>query len=121
MTHDHWTPADEELSAALRDLYAAPDDESYWSALEARITAAVAARDRESSWWSVLAEVAPQGLTAAAAVLLAATITLAYTSRVQARSASVSVLSGAAASAESVALAGSVGDGDLTLHHLLSP
>ena len=33
MTHDRWTSGDAELTNALRALYAAPADESYWDAL----------------------------------------------------------------------------------------
>ena len=36
MTHDRWTNGDSELTNALRVLYAAPEGESYWDALEAR-------------------------------------------------------------------------------------
>ena len=39
MTHEHWTSGDAELTNALRALYAAPTEGSYWDALEARILA----------------------------------------------------------------------------------
>ena len=42
MTDHRWTPGDVELTDALRAQYAAPSEENYWDALEARILAHVA-------------------------------------------------------------------------------
>mgnify|MGYP001796019656 CR=1 FL=1 len=44
MTPDRWTAGDAELTSALRALYAAPTEESYWDALEARRKASDAQR-----------------------------------------------------------------------------
>ena len=77
MTNDHnlhLVPADgdSELTAALRRLYAAPDDAAYWSALERRIMGRI--RDGESLdvWWSVPAQWARIGLIAAGFALIVA-------------------------------------------------
>lgn len=77
MTNDHnlhLVPddGDTELTAALRRLYAAPDDAAYWSALERRILGRI--RDGESLdvWWSVPAQWARIGLIAAGFALIVA-------------------------------------------------
>ena len=77
MTHDRWTNGDSELTNALRVLYAAPEGESYWDALEARILDYVARGDERSVWWDELAYMIRPGLIAAAALILAATVAMA--------------------------------------------
>jgi hypothetical protein len=73
MTHDRWTSGDAELTNALRALYAAPAEEAYWDALEARILAHVARGDEGTKWWGELVEMVRPGLVAAAARIHAAT------------------------------------------------
>lgn len=64
---------DDEIQGALRDLYAPPADDSYWTTLERRIMHAVTAeRDRE--WWSYFPGWVRIGLTAAAAAALVAAL-----------------------------------------------
>jgi hypothetical protein len=64
---------DPKVLAAMRTLYAAPDGDSYWGALEARIGARIRAvgssTGREVPLWSVLAQWATPGLAAAALLL----------------------------------------------------
>ena len=120
MTHDRWSSDDAELTNALKALYAAPVEESYWDGLEARIIARVAERDDSPVWWSELAHMARPGLAAAAALILAASLALVHSRQLEVNSAYASVISAVPASIETAARAGSVGDGDVAIHFLLS-
>jgi hypothetical protein len=120
MTHDDWMSGDAELTRALRELYAAPSDGSYWLALEARILALVARDDAGSAWWGELADMTRPGLVAAAALILAATLAMARSQQIEARSAYATVISSAPSALESASSSGSIGDGDVAIHYLLS-
>ena len=120
MTDDRWTSGDTDLTNALRALYAAPVEESYWDSLESRILAHVARGDDTLSWWSELAEMARPGLAAAAALIVAASLALAHSRQLEVRSAYASVISPAPSAIESSTRAASVGDGDAALHFLIS-
>ena len=120
MTHDRWTSGDIELTNALRALYAAPSDERYWDALEARILAHVAHAGEQSVWYGELADMVRPGLVAAAALILAASLAMVHSRQVEARSAYASVISPSAAATEAAARASSVGDGDAAIHFILS-
>jgi hypothetical protein len=117
MTHDRWTSGDAELTNALRALYAAPSEESYWDALEARILAHVARGDDGANWWGELVEMARPGLVAAAALILAATLAMARSQQLEARNAYGSVIS-APTSLEASSRGVSTGDGDAAIHIL---
>jgi hypothetical protein len=119
MTHDRWTSGDAELTNALRALYAAPTEERYWDALEARILAHVARGDEASMWWGELVEMVRPGLVAAAALILAATLAMARSQQLEARNAYGSVIA-APSSLEASSRGGSAGDGDAAIHYLLS-
>jgi hypothetical protein len=119
MTHDRWTPGDFELTNALRALYAAPTDESYWDTLEARILAHVARGEAGVMWWGALAEMARPGLLAAAALILAATLAVMRSEQLEARNAYASVIS-APTTLGAATRGASVGDGDVAIHYLLS-
>ena len=119
MTHDRWTSGDAELTNALRALYAAPAEDGYWDALEARILAHVAQGDEHVQWWGELVDMARPGLVAAAALILAATLAMARSQQLEARNAYGSVLA-APSSLEASARGASVGDGDVAIHYLLS-
>jgi hypothetical protein len=120
MTDDRWTSGDAELTNALRALYAAPTEESYWDALESRILAHVARRDDMGSWWAELAEMARPGLAAAAALIFAASLALAHSRQLEVSSAYASVISPTPSVIEPSTRAASVGDGDAALHFLIS-
>ena len=120
MTHDRWTSGDAELTSALRALYAAPADESYWDALEARIIAHVATADDGSMWWSELVEMARPGLAAAAALIFAASLALVQSRQAEVRNAYSSVITPAPSGIEASTRAASVGDGDAAVHILIS-
>lgn len=64
---------DEEITEALREMYAAPAEDSYWTTLERRIMQAVGV-ERPREWWSHFPEWVRLGLTAAAAAVLVAAI-----------------------------------------------
>ena len=119
MTNERWTSGDAEVTDALRALYAAPSEEGYWDALEARILARIARRGDEGVWWGALVEMTRPGLVAAAALVLAASLAVARSRQLEASSAYVSVISASPNGATAPA-ASSVGDGDVALHYLLS-
>ena len=119
MTHDRWTSGDAELTNALRALYAAPAEDSYWDALEARILAHVARGDETANWWSELVDMARPGLVAAAALILAASLAMARSQQLEARNAYGSVIA-APSALEASSRGSSAGDGDAALHYLLS-
>lgn len=119
MTHERWTSGDAELTQALRALYAAPADDHYWDALEARILVHVARGDEGLMWWGELMEMVRPGLVAAAALILAATLAMARSHQVDARNAYASVVS-APSTLEASSRGASVGDGDVAIHYLLS-
>jgi hypothetical protein len=120
MTTDRWTSGDAELTNALRALYAAPADESYWDALESRILAHIARGEETRSWWSELAEMARPGLAAAAALIFAASLALAHSRQLEVSNAYSSVISPVPSTIEPATRAASVGDGDAALHFLIS-
>jgi hypothetical protein len=120
MTHDRWTSGDAEFTEALRALYAPPADEGYWDGLEARILAHVARSGEGGMWWSEMADMVRPGLVAAAALILAASVAMVHSHRLEARSAYASVISPAPASIEASSRAASVGDGDVAIHLLIS-
>lgn len=120
MTHDRWTSGDTDLTNALRAHYAPPAEESYWDALEARILARVSRGDARAAWWSELADMARPGLIAAAALILAATLAMARSQQIEARSAYATLITPSLTSVERSANTASVGDGDMAIHFLLS-
>ena len=120
MTDDRWTSGDAELTGALRALYAAPADEAYWEALEARILAHVARGDEGASWWAELAEMARPGLAAAAALILAASLALVHSRQLEVSSAYASVITPTPSAIEPSTRAAAIGDGDAAIHVLIS-
>jgi hypothetical protein len=79
MTTDYTTPhlvpddpGDAALTRALRALYAAPEGEGYWSALERRIMHRITGDESLDAWWIVPAQWARIGLIAAGFALIVA-------------------------------------------------
>jgi hypothetical protein len=70
----HLVPDDgnDDLTRTLRALYAPPDGEGYWTALERRIMAHIASGDSLDAWWIVPAQWARIGLIAAGFALIVA-------------------------------------------------
>lgn len=119
MTNDRWTSGDPELTTALRAVYAAPEGEGYWQALEARILAHVTRAEAAPQWWGELAEMVRPGLVAAAALIVVATLAMIRSHQVDARNAYAGVVA-TPSSLEASARGASVGDGDAAIHYLLS-
>ena len=67
----HTDGGDDDITGALRQLYAAPQDEAYWRGLETRILSRLAAAP-SIAWWDELHHWMRPALAAAAIVLLAA-------------------------------------------------
>lgn len=62
---------DETVTRKLREIYAAPEGESYWRSLEARILSGLT-RTPSIAWWDELDRWMRPALVAAAVVLMAA-------------------------------------------------
>ncbi len=60
---------DPDVTALLREHYAAPTDESYWAGLESRIMARLERAEQSGEWWNVFAEWRTAGLIAAGLLL----------------------------------------------------
>ncbi|HEY9516056.1 MAG TPA: hypothetical protein VIQ74_10300 [Gemmatimonadaceae bacterium] len=67
---------EDDLTRALRRLYAAPIDEAYWSGLAQRIMARVAAEAEGEGWWQPFARLARVGVLAAGVALAIAVVAL---------------------------------------------
>ncbi len=61
--------SDTQLTEAMRELYCAPADDSYWASLEERIMARVRQGEQQGEWWTVFIEWRATGLVAAALML----------------------------------------------------
>ena len=72
----HTDRGDDDVTRALRKLYAAPGDGGYWRDLEARILSAIASAPQSIGWWDELDRWMRPALVAAAVVLLAAGVAL---------------------------------------------
>ena len=66
---------DDTVTRILREIYASPDDPSFWSALEGRVLARVAAEG--DAWWLPFQDWMRTGLVAAGILVAAAAVTLA--------------------------------------------
>jgi hypothetical protein len=72
----HPDRGDDDVTRALRKVYAAPRDDGYWRDLEARILSAVAGVPQSIGWWDELDRWMRPALVAAGVVLLAAGVAL---------------------------------------------
>lgn len=75
-------PGDEKVVPLMRELYAPPADEAYWTGLETRVLSLLASNRLgivrlQSSLWSVLERWATPGLAAAGLLFIAAGLFLA--------------------------------------------
>ena len=96
-------PGDNELTHALRALYAAPDSDGYWSALEQRIMDRIAGGETLGAWWSVSAQWARIGLIAAGFALIVSA-SLFLRSRAEQHQMAVDTLLGPAAGGPTLAI-----------------
>jgi hypothetical protein len=76
---------DDDLTRALRELYAPPSHEGYWPALAERIMARVGREKEHEAWWQPLASWARVGVVAAALAVTAAGILMTRTRQAQTR------------------------------------
>ena len=120
MTHDRSAGRDRQLTDMLRALYAAPTDDGYWASLEARILAHVARGVAYPVWYRELPDLLRPGLLAAAGLMLAASLAMLHSRRVEALSAYASVISPGAAVLDAASRGSAAGDGDAAMHFILS-
>ena len=67
---------EDEITNALRRLYAEPADEGYWSDLAQRIMTRISNESEVDVWWQPLARLARVGVLAAGVALAVASIAL---------------------------------------------
>ena len=67
---------EDDLTSALRGLYAPPADEGYWSDLAQRVMARVASEAECDVWWQPFARLARVGVLAAGVALAVVSVTL---------------------------------------------
>ena len=67
---------EDDLTSALRRLYAPPAEEGYWSDLAQRIMTRVANENEGDAWWQPFARLARVGVLAAGVALAIASIAL---------------------------------------------
>jgi type VI protein secretion system component VasK len=112
---------DDDLTRELRRLYAAPADDAYWRALEARIVAAVSTA-RTDAWWQPLARWARPGAVAAAiAVALAGAALWKAREAREEYAIQAAMLQSNAPAAQLAAAAGARPDNDAVVRDALTP
>lgn len=116
-----FTPREDDVTRSLRVLYAAPTDDGYWNALEARILARVAQAGYPSAWWAELPHFARPALAAAAALIVAAGAALVHARQLEARDAYATVISAAPIEAAARAASADVADLDVAMSVAGSP
>jgi len=112
---------DDDLTRALRSVYAAPSDDAYWTSLAGRIMARIGGEAAEQ-WWLPLARFARIGLVAAAVALVAARIALSRDAARQTAIAYDGVIETPASAPLQVATDATPGSvRDATLRYVISP
>ncbi|HET7565518.1 MAG TPA: hypothetical protein VFJ96_11020 [Gemmatimonadaceae bacterium] len=111
---------EDDLTRALRQVYAAPADPSYWESLEARIMARV--RGESDGWWMPLSGWGPVGLIAAGLALVVAGLTVTHAREEEARMAYEMVIETPRSLPQQLA---TVSEGasarEMTLHFVIAP
>jgi hypothetical protein len=111
---------DDDLTRTLAAIYAAPQEAEYWTALEQRILARVAAGDSVDTWWSVPEKWLRVGLVAAGvAVILAGSLLLRTQAQVSRMAAYETANDSAAADAFEVARRGRLTEEQAALRVLI--
>ena len=85
MTNLNFPNGDDELTGALRGLYAAPAGHAYWNELESRVMARVA--EVELGWWTELDRWLKPALVAAAVLVVTAGVAMFNAQRAETESA----------------------------------
>ncbi len=112
--------ADETVTSMLREMYAPPTDEAYWSRLEASIMARVTG-DPGASWWTVVSGWVPAGVAAAAVACLLAGFALMQERAAERQIAYEQAMRGSApVSVQTVVRPSSMSERDATLQLVLS-
>jgi len=115
---------DDDVTRELRRLYAAPPEDAYWLALEARILAAVAggAAPAPEAWWAPLERWSRVGaIVAAAALCLAGAGVWRAREMREVSALQAAMLHPNAPSAQLAAVAGREPDNDAVLRDVLTP
>lgn len=111
---------DDDLTRALAAIYAPPQEAAYWSALEQRILARVAAGDGADEWWSVPEKWLRVGLVAAGiAVIVAGSLLLRTQTQASRMAAYETAIDSAAADVLEVARRGRMTEEQATLRLLI--
>jgi len=111
---------DDELTRALRAIYARPDDVRFWDELERRIMARV--REEEFGWWQPFRNWVGVGLAAAGLAGLAAGLALVHEHDVEARVAYETIVETPRTLAQQLATGTvTVPTRDATLQYLIEP
>jgi hypothetical protein len=85
MTELNFPNGDDELTGAMRGLYAAPAGHAYWNELESRIMARVA--EVELGWWTELDRWLRPALVAAALLVVTAGVAMFHAQKTETESA----------------------------------
>jgi hypothetical protein len=113
---------DNDVTQALRRLYSAPTDESYWRGLETRImTRARSASTPTIAWWDELHAWARPALVAAAVVLLAVGVALVRGRQIARESAYAAVFTPTALPVETAVRPVLEEPREATLRYLITP
>ena len=113
---------DDDLTRALRQIYAAPAEEGYWSTLAQRIMSHIAGAVDAESWWSPLADWARVGIVAAAAAVIVAGLALTKSREAEARLAYDTIIETPRTAPLQIATEhGSGSVRDATLRYVISP
>ena len=111
---------DDDLTRSLAAIYAAPQEDTYWTALEQRILARLTAGEGTDEWWSVPDKWLRVGLVAAGIAVVVAGSLLLRTQTQASRMASYeSAVDSAATDAFEVARRGRLSEEQATLRLLI--
>jgi len=123
MTTEHHGPElvrDDDLTVALAELYAAPHEDGYWTALEQRIMAYITGAEGADEWWTVSERWMRAGLAAAGvAVLLAGGLLLRTQTQASRMASYETAIDSAATDAFEVAQRGRMTEEQATLRVLI--
>lgn len=112
---------DDDLTRALRAVYAAPGGEAYWEALARRVMARIG-EEVEGDWTAPLARWARIGVIAAGVALAVASLALSRARDAQARMAFQTIIETPGTAPLQIATeSGTPGDREATLRYVIAP
>ena len=113
---------DDDLTRALRTLYAAPEGDAYWTALASRIMARIGGDAAVELWWQPLTRWARAGLIAAAVALAVARLAVSHDAARETAIAYDGVIETSQSAPLQLATGGSESSArDATLRYVISP